>query len=340
MINSRFWNKRSGYNLRRNSLINYLQALSPGIFLILPLLFFAACGNKGPLSLKAYEKPQAPSGLSALHMEDRIILSWAYPEDMRTAIKGFQILRSSGGDFERIAFIANDKTFFEDDGFKLNSRYKYNIIAKSLKDVYSSDSNIITIMPRPLPLPPAQAKLSIKPDSIELSWDSSGESACYNVYRTAEKGKYSTPLNAEPLCAATFRDNIIFTDRNIYYTVRALLKGDMADVGYASAELEVKISLMVPSAPSDVRVVKGSERTYLIWKENPEVWVKGYSVYRKISGETEFIKSGEVKMPAFTDSEKINKMAWYMIRARGPLSEGPAVIVEVPAPSEGPGKGK
>ena len=38
---------------------------------IVPLCFLAACGKKGDPTLKAYEKPAAPSTLSAMHREDR-----------------------------------------------------------------------------------------------------------------------------------------------------------------------------------------------------------------------------------------------------------------------------
>lgn len=298
-------------------------------FLFLSFCFFVSCGKKGPPTLKAYEKPEKPTGLTAVHREERIILSWSYPNNLRHTLKGFQVLRSESDGFEKIAFIKNDQSLFIDTTFKLNVTYQYKVIAQNLKDVLSADSNIITVITRVLPSPPENIRFTITSDSIELHWSSSGEGICYNIYKTTEKDKYAdTPLNRAPVCMTSFRDTFLLPDRTVYYKIRALLNTIIRDEGYASAELEITPSHFIPLAPSDLRVVKGDDKVYLLWKENTETWIKGYRIYRKREGEKEFTIIGEVTTPTFTDTAKINKKVWYMIRALGPLRESDALTGE------------
>lgn len=298
-------------------------------FLFLSFCFFVSCGKKGPPTLKAYEKPEKPPGITAIHREERIILSWSYPNNLRHTLKGFQVLRSESDGFEKVAFIKNDQSLFIDNTFKLNVTYQYKVIAQNLKDVLSADSNIITVITRVLPSPPENIRFTITSDSIELHWSSSGEGICYNIYKTTEKDKYAdTPLNRAPVCMTSFRDTFLLPDRTVYYTIRALLNTIIRDEGYASTEVEVNPSHFIPLAPSDLRVVKGDDKVYLLWKENTETWIKGYRIYRKREGEKEFTIIGEVTTPTFTDTAKINKKVWYMIRALGPLRESDALTGE------------
>lgn len=291
------------------------------------MLILIACGRKGAPTLKAYEKPQSPYALSAVHKEDKIVLSWSYPEDLRPAVKGFQLLRSEGNDFERIAFIKSSDNSFIETEFKEGVRYRYKVIAQNLKDIFSDGSNIIFVMPRPLPLPPQDIKFEIK-DDIELTWSSSGKDACYNIYRTFEKGKYlDSPINRAPVCAAFFKDRVS-PDKTAYYRISALLNTDIKDEGYLSAEIAVSHYDFMPAPPSDLRIVMGDDKVHLIWKESPESWVKGYRIYRKDEGEAEFRMLGETKTPAFTDSTKVNRRALYMIKALGPSNESKALTGE------------
>lgn len=277
--------------------------------------------------MKAYEKPQSPYALSAVHKEDKIVLSWSYPEELKPAVKGFQLLRSYGNDFERIAFIKSSDNSFIETEFKEGVGYRYKVIAQNLKDVFSDGSNIIFVTPRPLPLPPQDIKFEIKND-IELAWLSSGKDACYNIYRTFEKDKYPVnPINRAPVCEASFKDRA-FPDKTAYYRISALLNTDIKDEGYLSEEIAVRPYDYKPAPPSDLRIVMGDDRVYLIWKESPEQWVTGYRIYRKYEGEAEFRVLGETKTPAFTDNTKINRRALYMIKALGPSNESKALTGE------------
>lgn len=317
---------------RKDNVLNFFNITCLLLVACCLLLSAVACGTKAPPSLKAYEKPGAPVTLAAQHREDKIILTWTYPDNLRRDLKGFIILRSEAEGFARIGFAKKDESSFNDSAFKLNTAYAYKVIAQSLKDVAGKDSDIVKARPLPLPLPPEEIKAGIKADSVEITWQASGEGVCYNIYKSTEKGKYgSVPQNKLPVCEGLFKDSVVVTGP-VYYTIRALHNTDIWDEGYVSKELEINPADFIPAVPSDLRVVAGDSRIYLIWKESAESWVSGYRVYRKAHGDAEFKLLGEVKMPAYTDTDMkgiANKKVWYGIRALGPVREGEALITEV-----------
>lgn len=307
----------------------YASRVTCYALLLIPLLLLISCGKKGPPTLREYEKPSAPSGLTAIHREDKMTLSWSYPRSLEPALRDFLVLRSEGKGFERAGAVKIDERVFVDNTFQPDITYSYKVIARNLKGVVSDDSNVVIATPRRIPGSPKDLRFAVRAEGVELSWDSSGEGACYNIYRSMEKGKYSdTPLNGQPLCATSYRDGSLFPEGTVYYTVRALYKTPVRDEGYASPEIEVNPSHFIPSPPSDLRVVV-DDMTFLTWKESPEPWVRGYRVYRKKEGEQEFSAVGETRIPAFTDAWKFEGKVWYMIRALGPVEEGGPLTSEV-----------
>lgn len=320
---------------RKDNVLNFFNIIYLLLFTCCLLLSAVACGKKAPPSLKGYEKPGVPAALAAQHREDKIILTWTYPDNLRKDLKGFNVLRSGADGFERIGFVRNEASSFDDIYFELNTAYSYKVIAQSLKDVSGEGSNIVKARPLPLPLPPQDIRADIKADYVELSWKASG-GVCYYIYKTAEKGKYgAAPQNKTPVCNGLYKDDVMVTGSvyyPVYYVVRALHNTDIWDEGYASKELEINPVSFIPAAPSELRVVIGDNRVYLTWKENSESWVSGYRVYRKIYGNADFKLLGEVKMPAYTDTDMKrvpNKKIWYEIRALGPYRESEALTAEV-----------
>lgn len=298
--------------------------------LLFIFVFTISCGKKGPPTLKAYEKPQAPSGLAAVHREDKILLSWSYPENLRPALKSFEVLRSEDGGFERIGSVGNDQGSFTDRTFGPDLTYRYKVVARSMKGVLGIDSDVIALTPKRVPPVPENIRFAVRGDGIELLWESSGEGVCYNIYKTAEKGKYTdSPLNKEPQCSASFKDTAVSPDRSAFYTVRASHRTVIRDEGYASEEVEVNPGHYLLSPPTDLRVVRGEDKIHLIWKESPEPWVKGYRVSRRKEGEPGFTLLGEAIIPTFTDTGKIEGRVWYMIRALGPVKESEPLVGEI-----------
>lgn len=315
-----------------------------GLLLIFSALFIISCGKKGDPTLKTFEKPMPVKEIRAVHREDELIISWSYPAAEREKIKGFYIekaeikgpeSRIQSPEFKNIAFLKNDISQFIDKDFKTGRLYFYKIRVYSLRDVISDNSPIIRTVPQYLPKPPAGLSYKVTNDSIEIAWQAIGDGQDaigirYNIYRSYEKGKYSaSPINSSPLKELFFKDRIE-KEKTVYYTVRALLDTELKDEGYLSEELEVNPETFIPSQPHNLKYVPSEKKVYLMWDENPEIWVKGYRIYRKRASEAEFRLIGESISPAFTDNEPLSSKRSYFITAVGLGKEGiPSEIVEV-----------
>lgn len=301
------------------------------IVAVASISFITSCGKKGDPTLKTFEKPMPVKEIRAVHREDELIISWSYPAAEREKIKGFYIEKAIGNGqeakgYKNIAFLKNDISQFVDKDFVIKKEYLYKIRVYSLRDVISDNSPIIKAMPKELPKPPAKLSYRVTNDSLEITWQAigNGQEAIglrYNIYRSYEKGKYAaSPLNNILLKEPFFKDRIE-KEKPVYYTVRALLDTELKDEGYQSEELEVNPESFVPSKPSNLKYVPSEKRVYLMWDENPEIWVKGYRIYRKKAAETEFRLIGESITPAFTDNEPLSSKTFYYITALGPKRE-------------------
>ena len=238
--------------------------------------------EKGPPTLKAYEKPSAPAAVKAVHRENRILLSWSYTSKKEN-LKEFHILRAEDSSFQKIASVTKDESSYTDVNFKTGALYKYKVVAGSLKKVLSDDSNILIIKPEVVPSAPKNISFKVGNDALNVSWNSAGENVLYNVYRSAEKGKYSiNPINKEPLTALKYSDNLE-TGIPVYYTIRSLLSKEFRSEGQASAEITVDPSTFIPSKPQGFQTVVADDRVVISWKENPEMWVTKYRIYEKVN---------------------------------------------------------
>ncbi|NCO67500.1 MAG: hypothetical protein COY75_06015 [Nitrospirae bacterium CG_4_10_14_0_8_um_filter_41_23] len=286
-----------------------------------------SCGKKGDPTLKSYEKPDPPSALRAVHRESEIILLWEFPKDKEPAIKGFYLMKSTGGDFEKIATLENNKRSYIDNDFKIGSKYKYKIVSQNLKNVISNDSNIIQIDPETVPPPPGKILFKVEHDSLTLNWESAGDRILYNIYKSNEKGIYRLmPVHKEPIKETSFRDNFAIKG-HVYYTIRSLVGSDIRDEGPASGEVEINPLEFVPSSPSGLQAIVKKENVYLSWKESPDTWVVGYKVYREINKQEGFIFIGDTQTPAFLDKDKPSTKRSYRVTALGPSKESlPAEI--------------
>lgn len=295
---------------------------------VMPL---TACGKKSPPTLKSYERPAAPAVTGAAYREDAVIVSWRYPEDLRSGLSGFRVIRSGETGEEAIGSVPPDRSSFTDRSFKVGSDAAYMVIAEDLRGVTSMESNRVILRPLPLPPPPEKISFSIGANSLVLSWDSAGRDVCYNIYRTLEMGRYSDPpLNRMPLCETGFVERHLTPDQTVYYTVRPVKRtGETTGEGFASREVEVTPSLFFPPPPADLRVARTEERIFLVWQESPAVWVRGYRVYRKAEGEPAFRVIGESRVPSFTDPYITGGYVQYLIRALGPVRESEPLAGEV-----------
>lgn len=278
-----------------------------------------SCGKKGPPTLKAYAKPAAPSNLTAIHRENSIILTWSH--DKKGNLKGYRILRSTDTGLKQIAFVEKDKDNYTDTDFKTNVSYTYAVAAETMKDVVSDTSNIIAVTPLPAPTAPRNISKNVTANSVILKWEDANEAVLYNIYKRDVKGSYGMqPINTSPVQQKSFVDSIEMNSI-VYYTVRAALNKDSRDEGPASDEISVNPAEFTPSRPKGLKAVAASDKIVILWAENPEIWVKKYRVYRRVSSNGEFILIGEPITPVFTDIEKKWTKQTYRVTAVGPQME-------------------
>jgi len=282
----------------------------------------ASCGKKGPPTLTSFEKPDAPSSVTAMHRGGALTLRWDYSRKQEGFIAEFIVLRSTGADFEKLSHLEKDKRLFVDRDIKTGITYRYKVISQNSRGVYSDDSPVVEATPAPAPLPPTSLSYAVKGDRVILSWKPVNTGDEFNVYKTREKGVYGlNPLNQTPLAEPAFTDAHSI-NTVVYYSVRSLTGSDIRDEGEASEELVVDPADLVPSRPENVQAYPESDRIFLSWSEPAEPWVTGFRVYRRTDA-GEYILIGDTQIPTFVDNDRPVSRRDYRITAVGPAKEGP-----------------
>ncbi|MEW6053081.1 MAG: hypothetical protein AB1552_04720 [Nitrospirota bacterium] len=308
-------------NIRLISLI-LLSCLMVTAFFLL-----CSCGKKGDPTLRLYEKPEPPSDFTAVHRESDILLSWAFPRNKESSVKGFILFKSANGEFKKTAFLANTIRSYKDSDFQTGVLYRYKIVTLSLKDVTSDDSRLLEATPSELPSPPENLTYSPGNDTLRIMWNSPGEGVLFNIYKREKEASFtSVPLNKDPLRMPVFNDSFHIS-KTVYYTVRSLKITNISNEGPPSSEIMVDPSEFMPSAPSSLQAVSTREKVYLIWKEPAETWLTGYRIYRQIGSEAPYVLIGETVIPSFIDTAPPSVARSYRVTAVGPSKEGPAAEI-------------
>jgi hypothetical protein len=293
------------------------------------LCLFAGCGKKGNPTMKSFEKPAAVTEMRALHRDSKVIISWSYLRQAKVSIKGFYVERAEGRlPFETITFLQGDSLQYSDNHFEINKEYRYKIRVYSMRNIISDDSLELKVIPLQLPDPPKAVAYRLTNDAVEITWEQGADGHTYNIYRSAEKGKYQAPLNASPLGKPFFRDGVDVS-RPIFYSIRSIIESTIRNEGTPSPDLEVNPQSFIPAKPTDLRYVRSQNKGYLSWKENAETWIKGYKVYRAMAS-GEHVPVAMVPVPLFVDDDPVSVRTYYYVTALGPVEESaPSEVVRV-----------
>lgn len=285
------------------------------------LLLISGCGKKGNPTMKSFDKPEPAKDLRAVHSDNKITLSWSYSKQAKILVKGFYIERAVGfGTFDNIAFVPADTSRYDDQRFEINKEYHYRIRVYSMRNVISDGSAELNVTAVKLPDAPKHMSYRLTNDAVEISWDKAPEGVTFNIYKSAEKGKYSgAPLNAAPLDKPFFRDGVD-VGAPVFYSVRSIVESNILNEGDLSNDLEIDPASFVPASPQDMRYVRAENKLYLSWRENPESWIHGYKVYKK-GAEGQYTPVAEVNIPLFIDEGTIREGTSYYITALGPVKE-------------------
>ncbi len=195
---------------------------------------------------------------------------------------GYQVYRSQGGSYERIATIvgpANISHFDYDLTPGVNYQYKVRAIYKLYdKNWYGKFSDVLEAPTPTLSV----SKLKVKKtsiDSISISWTGNPEANGYAIYRSTDGKKYKlvTELSAS---TTSYKDIGLKSGKVYYYQVRSGVFGSDASIIYASEESAVITIAVTKTKP--IKTIKFSNRT----KNNVKLtWSKtsgasGYQIYR------------------------------------------------------------
>jgi len=305
------------------------------------LLLMASCGQKGYPTLRSFEKPHQIAALRALHREHEVILSWDRPAETKVILQGIEIERAEATgrettlgepDFRLIARLPGDGAGFVDKDVQAGTRYVYRIRAVSARDVYGAFSPMLDVTPQEPPPSPRGLRYAVGIDSVEISWERLDGDVLYDIYRSRQAGaRPGEPTNKAPLEESRFTDRADSTGI-VYYSVKAFRRTPLRDEGPLSQELEVNPATFRPGAPEGLRIVPSDRAIFLLWKENPELWVKGYRIYRKGPSDPDQTLIGFSVTPAFRDGAPQTGPARYCISAQGPLAESPGQVCAEASP--------
>ncbi|MGD2080735.1 MAG: hypothetical protein PVJ36_06370, partial [Nitrospirota bacterium] len=243
----------------------------------------------------------------------------------RRFVREFQVMRSGQ------VLGSAEGMLYTDPAVEAGKRYEYKVFALSTGGIISDASGPAVVEVADVPAAPEGLSAQVVEEGVRLSWSHPGEGPLFNVYRSYEDPtELLRPVNREPLREAGFTDNPLM-QATVYYAVRALLGGAERNEGPASGVVKVSPEEFVPSAPEGLQAVNAGAKVLLAWKENPEMWVKAYRIYRA-SGGGDYAAIGESGTPSFIDGEVTGGRVSYKVTAVGPTAEGPFSAGAVPSP--------
>lgn len=170
----------------------------------------------------------------------------------------------------------------------------------------SEDSNIISFMWNIPPAAPSDLAVQAGDGSIRLSWapvtahmDGSpiGESVRYRIYRSQGGGPFAS-LGAL-LEETAYVDSGVVNGRTYQYRVQAVTMYEKGEVGGGTTQPveAIPVDMTAPPAPAGVNAVMTAAGVKVVWDPVPHDEVRGYRVYRRLTGEREAVLIGEVRAP-------------------------------------------
>lgn len=337
------------------------------VFLLVIIhLPFLSCGKKGEILPPLARIPQAPENVQIAQKADQIVLTWRNPlayEDGSTlsSIEKIEIWLFAGSaaeeeamtgmpveDFERSAALlttiagenvqdyavregpSKGQMVFSYELSGKDSREKKYIFGIRIKEKrrYSSFSDLVSLKPMVLPMPPTGVEATVFTDRIEVRWkpplenrdrSSPANLTGYNIYRSEGEGE-SRRLNADLIKTEKYSDTNFQFDRRYRYFVRTsateaspfLESGDSQEV-----EVQPK-DTFPPRPPQGLISVAGQDLLSITWDANTEDDLAGYRVWRKEEGTAEFLllTPDPIKENAYSDrSVKSGATYVYFITA-------------------------
>lgn len=346
------------------------------------LTSFVSCGKKGDILPPLERVPQTVEDVHASQRGHRILLTWQNPSsyvdgsalsDIESIeIWVLKIQKESGSktsevgkdEFTQKAKLAfsvdrenipkytvqnpesNEKMqyFFElsGDAF-LTYVYAFGLRVKDRKR-YSDFSDLVSLEPLLISLPPREAVASLHQDRIEITWNAPLENMDqssppnfkgYNVYRSLP-GEEPGRINSDLVKSEKYVDKNFSFGQTYRYFVRASATDEVPffeSLDSNVVEVAAKDSF-APQPPSGLISVGAMDTIAISWNENSEEDLAGYRVWRR-EGEEEFrlLTPQVIKQNSYRDtSVEADKKYYYAVTAvdnEGNESQKSAIISDI-----------
>jgi hypothetical protein len=196
----------------------------------------------------------------------------------------------------------------------------------------SEMSNIATIVPLDVPMPPDGLTATAKPEGLVLTWNAptkviegtaKPQLVGYNIYRLpkgGEIGETATPVNAAPVAQTTYTDVPPYgTHQYVVTAVSESGKPAIESDPSAPASAEFK-DLVPPPVPTGLTALVEPSAVRLLWDPVAAPDLAGYRVYRtegvgietpKPAGTIPLTPNAPITVTNFTDPGLDHGIAYY-----------------------------
>jgi hypothetical protein len=205
----------------------------------------------------------------------------------------------------------------------MSKKCLFSIRVKDIRKRKSLYSTPISFDSKILSNPPVNLNAKVFADKIEMKWDPPGENidlstpplvVGYNVFRSAGKSK-PVQLNSSLIKGQSYEDKTFIFGTTYSYFIRAsATEFSPYQESEDSEVIEISPKDMFPPAPpKGIVLVTGQDILSLSWDANQESDLKGYLVWKRAEGESEFVALMEepILENTYTDSSVEKNVRYY-----------------------------
>jgi len=284
--------------------------------------------------------PGPPLGLIATPSNGSVVLSWDPPAmDGGSPVTGYNVYRMQEG--EEFAMIESVEETQLRDGDLING-IAYAYLVRTLNsEGESTNSTIVTIVPRTRPSAPRDPVLSRGNGTINLTWiepadDGGSEIFSYIVIRKRTWDNEIRSWTLDP-SITWLNDKDVVRGYEYSYVVQAVSAGGNSP----SSRAVVGIAAVLPSGPRMLKAHCGDGFAELSWyppEDDGDDPISAYLLFRDHKGTRTEIGNIPASMTDFNDTglENGEEDEYYLLAQNGIGFSGPETITAVPATVPGP----
>ena len=183
----------------------------------------------------------------------------------------------------------DNPTFRTTDGRPV--RLTYAIVTEG-GNAKSEPSNLATIVPLPVAVPPAPVTVTAKAEGVTVAWTAperavSGDKAPivagYNIYRNApgqELDELATPINPALVTSTTYDDVPPYGEHEYRVAAVATTGPPLVQSAPSAPAKAAFRDLVPPPAPTGLTTLVETDRVRLVWEDVNVPDLDGYRIYR------------------------------------------------------------